>query len=164
MFSGVSCRIARRFDQDVGFALEDLLKVNFSLQRLGASVGEIGLDCRATIDDMLTAREKLLDAHGLTLPPGANVANSTRDAPTRSTGGVDGEGRGGGSRRGSVNSVGGSGYRSDSAASSGSVGTMAGGGRGPPGRRKPASAKALRARQATIKKRKASTGSGLFQR
>ncbi|CAM9745864.1 unnamed protein product [Discosporangium mesarthrocarpum] len=54
-----------RFDQDVGRVFEELLHVNFSLTEIRASPEEIGLDSRATIDDVLTARQKFLDAHQL---------------------------------------------------------------------------------------------------
>lgn len=75
----------------MGFALEDLLNVNFTLQRVGASVGEIGIDSRATLDDMLTAREKLIETQGST-----SVSNPLAKTLLLATGGGPREGSGGG--------------------------------------------------------------------
>ncbi|CAM9176550.1 unnamed protein product, partial [Scytosiphon promiscuus] len=85
--------------EDVGFALEDLLKVNFTLHSIGASVGEIGIDSRETIDGMLAAREKLLETHNV---PGQQEARQAAHAK-----GGRGSRRGGGSSSdGSVGSRG----------------------------------------------------------
>lgn len=124
-----------RFDQDVGFALEDLLKVNFTLHSVGASVGEIGIDSRDTIDNMLAAREKVLEAHGPAQPESAQ--HPVKKKGRRSSGSV-----GGGSGNGSsVGSIGGS-------DSDGSSVVLAGG-----GGRRPQSARALRAQQAKTRTR-----------
>lgn len=87
-----------RFDQDVGFALEDLLKVNFTLQRVGASVEEIGIDSRATLDDMLTAREKLIETQGSTAPASNPLAKALLLASGGGPREDNGGGRGGGAR------------------------------------------------------------------
>lgn len=88
----------------MGFALEDLLKVNFTLQRVGASVGEIGIDSRATLDDMLTAREKLIETQGSTFasnPLAKTLLLASGGGPREGSGGGGGVGRrGGGSENG----------------------------------------------------------------
>lgn len=124
-----------RFDQDVGFALEDLLKVNFTLHNVDASVGEIGIDSRDTIDNMLAAREKVLETHGGPVQAESEQRSAKKKAG-RSSGSV-----GGGSSNGSVGSIGGS----DSEGSS--VALVGGGGR------RPQSARALRAQQAKTRKK-----------
>lgn len=124
-----------RFDQDVGFALEDLLKVNFTLHSVGASVGEIGIDSRDTIDNMLAAREKVLETHGAPIPQSDQLAATKK-------GGRSGSRAWGGSSNGSIGSFGGS--DSDGSA------VLVGGGMG--GGRRPQSARALRAKQAKGRK------------
>ncbi|CAM9215524.1 unnamed protein product, partial [Ectocarpus sp. 13 AM-2016] len=114
-----------RLDQDVGFALEDLLKVNFTLHSIGASVGEVGIDSRDTIDNMLAAREKMLETTTTHDPSQTPYLKSSRNSGGGSVGG--------GSSNGSVGSLGGE---------SGSEGFAA------TGTRRPRSARALRAQQA----------------
>ncbi|CAB1099841.1 unnamed protein product [Ectocarpus sp. CCAP 1310/34] len=115
-----------RLDQDVGFALEDLLKVNFTLHSVGASVGEVGIDSRETIDNMLAAREKMLET---TTTHDPSQQTRYRESSRNSGGGSVG----GGSSNGSVGSLGGD------SASEGFAAT---------GTRRPRSARALRAQQA----------------
>ncbi|CBJ33045.1 Hypothetical leucine rich repeat protein [Ectocarpus siliculosus] len=122
-----------RLDQDVGFALEDLLKVNFTLHSVGASVGEVGIDSRETIDNMLAAREKMLETTTAHDPSQTRYRESSRNSGGGSVGG--------GSSNGSVGSLGGD---------SGSEGFAA------TGTRRPRSARALRAQQAKTA-RKSST-------
>lgn len=126
-----------RFDQDVGFALEDLLKVNFTLHSVDASVGEIGIDSRDTIDNMLAAREKVLETHGGPVQPESEKRFAKKKAGRGGGGSV-----GGGSSDGSVGSIRGS----DSEGST-SVALVGGGGR------RSQSARALRAQQAKTRKR-----------
>lgn len=141
--------VLNRFDQDVGFALEDLLKVNFTLHSVCASTGEIGIDSRYTIDNMLTAREKLLETHVPVQESEQQGAPKKGGGRKKSTGG--GSLRGG-SSGGSVGSI--VGGASDSGGSAGSM--VDGGTRGGGGRR-PQSARALRARQAKdLRKKKSS--------
>ena len=62
----------------MGFALENLLKVNFTIRKVGASAGEIGIDSRGTIDDMLAARERVLETNWPSVPL---LAGATLSAP-----------------------------------------------------------------------------------
>eukprot|EP00903_Cladosiphon_okamuranus_P010991 g10380.t1 len=126
-----------RFDQDVGFALEDLLKVNFTLHSIDASVGEIGIDSRDTIDSMLAAREKVLEKHG-----GPVKLESEQRSANKKAGRGSGGSIGGGTSNGSVGNIGGS-------DSEGSTSVALVGGEG----RRPQSARALRAQQAKIRNR-----------
>lgn len=118
----------------MGFALEDLLKVNFTLHRVDASVGEIGIDSRDTMDNMLAAREKVLETNGPVQPE--SEQRSGKKKAGRSSGSF-----GEGSSNASVGSIGGSDSEGSSVALAGEGG------------RRPQSARALRAQQAKTRKR-----------
>lgn len=132
----------------MGFALEDLLKVNFTLNKLAASAEEIGSDCYANIADMLTAREKLFEAHMLSPLLSGSVSPVTPGKTYKK------------SQRGTNKPVGSKGtlssdYRSDG--STGSFGTLERSREAQLSEKPHASARSLRARQvAMVAERKSS--------